>query len=91
MFKVAAVAFSAEAWADYDYWKSQPAKKLKRVDELIKAAMRSPLEGIGKPERLSSNYKGFYSRRIDDKNRLVYTYKDDVLVIAQCRFHYQDK
>ena len=88
---ITAIAFTPDAWEDYSYWKSQPAKKLKRVDDLIKAAMRSPMEGVGKPERLTSNYQGYYSRRIDDKNRLVYTYKDNVLVIAQCRFHYQDK
>ena len=85
------MAFTADGWQDYGYWKEQPAKKLKRVDELIKAALRSPLEGIGKPERLSANYQGFYSRRIDEKHRLVYTYTNQVLVIAQCRFHYLDK
>ena len=82
------VAFDASAWDDYQYIKQYNKKLSARIDELIKEAMRAPLEGKGKPERLVGDFAGFFSRRIDREHRLVYTYIDDYLVIAQCRFHY---
>lgn len=82
------VAFDANAWDDYQYFKQLDKKLSARIDELIKEAMRAPLEGKGKPERLVGDFAGFYSRRIDRKHHLVYTYIDGYLVIAQCRFHY---
>jgi toxin YoeB len=82
------IAFDNDAWEDYLYFKQYDKKLSARVDELIKEARRSPLEGKGKPERLVGDLSGFYSRRIDREHRLVYIYVDDVLIIAQCRFHY---
>lgn len=82
------VAFDASAWDDYQYFKQVDKKLSARIDELIQEAMRSPLDGKGKPERLVGDFAGFYSRRIDREHRLVYTYADGYLVIAQCRFHY---
>jgi toxin YoeB len=82
------VAFDSNAWDDYQYFKTTNKKLSERIDELIKESMRSPLDGKGKPERLVGDLAGFYSRRIDREHRLVYTYVDGYLVIAQCRFHY---
>ena len=66
------VLFTAEAWDDYLYWQTQDRKTLKRINQLIREAQRTPFEGIGKPEPLKANLSGFWSRRIDDVNRLVY-------------------
>lgn len=82
------IGFDAHAWEDYLYFKQHDSKLSARIDELIKEAQRSPLEGKGKPERLVGDLSGFYSRRINQEHRLVYTYVDGVLVIVQCRFHY---
>lgn len=59
------------AWADYLYWQTQDKKTLKRVNMLIKDIERNPYEGIGKPEPLKENLSGFWSRRIDEHNRLI--------------------
>jgi toxin YoeB len=82
------IAFDSNAWEDYQYFKATNKKLSERIDELIKEAKRSPLDGKGKPERLVGDLAGYYSRRIDREHRLVYTYVDGYLVIAQCRFHY---
>ncbi|MCP4426932.1 MAG: Txe/YoeB family addiction module toxin, partial [Chloroflexi bacterium] len=66
------LAWTDEAWSDYVYWQSQDRKTLKRINKLIKAAQRTPFEGIGKPEALTENLSGYWSRRIDQTNRLVY-------------------
>ena len=76
------------AWNDYLYWQDQDRKMLRRINILIRDALRNPFEGIGKPERLRENLRGFWSRRIDDTNRLVYTVDDDTLTIIACRYHY---
>lgn len=81
--------WTQSAWEDYLYWQSQDRKTLKRVNLLIQDAMRSPYSGIGKPEPLRENLAGFWSRRIDDTNRLVYTTDGDDLVIIACRYHYE--
>lgn len=83
--------WSDEAWEDYLYWQTQDKKTLKRINQLIKDIDRNSYEGIGKPEPLVRNLSGFWSRRIDEKNRLVYRIKDGNIEIAQCRTHYQDK
>ena len=77
------------AWSDYMYWQGQDKKTLKRINALIKDALRSPEDGIGKPEVLRENLSGFWSRRIDDVNRLVYVVEKDQLVIIACRYHYE--
>lgn len=80
--------FTTEGWADYLYWESQDKKTLKRVNQLIEAAARTPFEGIGKPEALKGNLAGCWSRRIDEQNRLVYQATDEDLVAISCRHHY---
>ena len=82
------IAWTEEAWEDYVYWQSQDRKTIKRINLLIKDVLRSPFEGIGKPEALRENLSGFWSRRIDDTNRLVYAVEDDKIVIISCRYHY---
>jgi len=83
------LTWTESAWEDYQYWQNQDRKTLKRINLLIQDAMRSPFEGIGKPERLRENLSGFWSRRIDDTNRLVYTMNGDDLVVIACRYHYE--
>ncbi|NCN23150.1 MAG: Txe/YoeB family addiction module toxin [Gallionellales bacterium CG_4_10_14_3_um_filter_54_96] len=83
------LAFTPAAWGDYFYWQGQDKKTLKRINQLINEAARSPFEGIGKPEPLRGDLSGFWSRRIDDVNRLVYQATDNELVIIACRHHYE--
>lgn len=78
-----------KAWDDYLYWQSQDKKTLKRVNQLIKDAERDPFSGIGKPESLKGDLSGFWSRRIDDTNRLVYRVNGNLLEILSCRGHYE--
>ena len=85
------IVFTSHAWADYTYWQSQDKKTLKRINALIEGAAREPFTGIGKPEALRGDLTGFYSRRIDDANRLVYQASDTELQIIACRYHYSDK
>ncbi len=82
------LAWTDEAWSDYVYWQSQDKKTLKRINKLINDTKRSPFEGIGKPEQLKENLSGFWSRRIDETNRLVYALSDSYLTIISCRYHY---
>ncbi|MEO6352886.1 MAG: Txe/YoeB family addiction module toxin [Burkholderiaceae bacterium] len=82
------ILFTTEAWEDYLYWQGQDKKTLKRINELIKSAQRTPFEGIGKPEGLRESLSGFWSRRIDDKNRLVYGATGTEIDIISCRHHY---
>ena len=89
--KINRVVFSINAFEDYKYWEAQDKKTLNRINALIADIARNGNEGIGKPELLKGNYQGFYSRRIDDKNRLIYKIETDVIVIIACKTHYQDK
>ncbi len=82
------LAWTDEAWKDYIYWQTQDKRPLKRINKLIKDIMRKPFEGIGKPEPLRENLSGFWSRRIDNINRLVYAVDDDFITIISCRYHY---
>lgn len=76
------------AWDDYLYWQSKDKKTLKRINMLIKDIQRSPFDGIGKPEPLKDNLSGLWSRRIDEKNRIVYFEKQGVIFIISCKNHY---
>lgn len=76
------------AWDDYLYWQSQDKKTLKRINSLIKDMQRSTFDGLGKPEPLKENLSGFWSRRIDDVNRIVYYEQDGIIYIVACRGHY---
>lgn len=82
------LAWTDEAWGDYVYWQGQDRKKIKRINKLISDTKRAPFEGIGKPEPLKENLSGFWSRRIDETNRLVYAVSDVHLTIISCRYHY---
>ena len=82
------LVFSPNAWADYIYWQTQDKKTLKRINTIIEATAREPFTGIGKPEPLRGDLTGYWSKRIDDVNRLVYQATDTELKIYACRFHY---
>lgn len=77
-----------EAWEDYLYWQQEDKKTLRRINLLIKDIERNGYVGIGKPEPLKENLSGWWSRRIDDTNRIVYRIRDGKLEIIQCRTHY---
>lgn len=84
--------WSDDAWEDYIYWQKQDRKTIKRINQLIKDIERNGcMEGIGKPECLTGDLQGEYSRRINDKDRLVYHMENGRLYIAHCRGHYGDK
>ena len=85
------ITFSESGFEDYKYWMNEDRKTLKRINALIDDIIRNGNNGIGKPEALKNNYAGFYSRRIDDKNRLVYRIEGEIILIIACRTHYQDK
>lgn len=80
-----------EAWEDFTYWLNQDKKMLKRIRILVQDIDRNGFTGIGKPEPLKGNLSGWWSRRIDDKNRLIYRIGIEQIEIAQCRSHYGDK
>lgn len=81
-----------EGWADYTYWQNQDRKTLKRINALIQDIERNGYDdGIGKPEPLRNNLSGWWSRRIDETNRLVYRLSNGAVEIAQCKGHYDDK
>lgn len=83
--------WSDTAWEDYLYWQTQDKKTLKRINALILDVDRNRYSGIGKPEPLKGSWSGFWSRRIDEQNRLVYRIRNNTIEIAQCRTHYADK
>jgi len=82
------VSWTLEAWNDYLFWQTQDRKTLKRINKLIRETLRTPFDGIGKPEPLKGSLSGYWSRRIDTSNRLVYAVDDHMLVIISCRYHY---
>lgn len=84
-------AWSDDAWEDFQYWLKQDKKTLKRILLILKDIDRNGYEGIGKPERLSGNLSAYWSRRIDNANRIVYRIENDVTKIVQCGSHYRDK
>ncbi|NCP80223.1 MAG: Txe/YoeB family addiction module toxin [Gallionella sp.] len=83
-----AIRFVPDAWESYLYWQEQDRKTLKRINLLIDGAVRDPFDGVGKPEPLRGDLSGYWSRRTDGVNRLVYRASDEELVIIACRFHY---
>jgi len=83
-------SWTDDAWEDYLHWQSQDKKTLKRINKLIKDIDRSPFAGIGKPEALTGKWQGYWSRRIDNANRIIYTVRDKQLIIVQCGGHYDD-
>ncbi|HUM83217.1 MAG TPA: Txe/YoeB family addiction module toxin [Lachnospiraceae bacterium] len=79
-----------EAWDDYLFWQSQDKKTLRRINALIKDIERNGNQGIGKPEPLKYEFQGYWSRRIDEANRLIYKISEGRILIAQCRSHYEN-
>ncbi|WP_010111584.1 Txe/YoeB family addiction module toxin [Acinetobacter sp. P8-3-8] len=82
------LSWTDEAWDDYLYWQSTDKQTLKRINALIKEIKRSPFDGMGKPEPLKHDLSGYWSRRIDKENRIVYKVASDSIIIAMCRYHY---
>jgi len=82
------LVFAEEAWDDYLHWQKTDRKRLARINTLIREAARTPFTGTGKPEPLKFALAGYWSRRIDDEHRMVYTVDGDALVIAQLRYRY---
>ncbi|MDR2727429.1 MAG: Txe/YoeB family addiction module toxin [Deltaproteobacteria bacterium] len=82
--------WTPNAWKDYVHWQEQDKKKLRRINALITAALRTPSEGEGKPEPLRFQLAGYWSRRIDQEHRLIYAWDEtaDTLTILHCRYHY---
>lgn len=76
------------AWEDYCYWQMQDKKTLRKINKLIKDIQRDKFSGEGKPEPLKENLCGWWSRRIDEENRLVYKAENDSIIIAACKGHY---
>ena len=85
------LSFMPQGWDDYLYWQTQDNKTFKRINLLIKDIYRNRYEGIGKPEPLKHDLSGYWSREIDDKNRIVYKITDTEVIILSCRTHYGDK
>lgn len=83
--------WSDDAWQDYVYWQNQDRKTLRRINLLIKDIDRNGYEGVGKPEPLRGNLSGWWSRRIDNDNRIVYRIRKGRMEIAQCGSHYRDR
>jgi len=84
------IQFSSKAWEDYLHWQQHDRKMLKKINALLEDISRGdPYDGIGKPEPLKHSFSGFWSRRINDEHRLVYRVCNEILQIAQARYHYQ--
>ena len=83
--------FSDDAWDDYLFWITQDKKTLRKINTLLKDIERNGNSGLGKPEPLKGNFSGYWSREIDEKNRLVYKIEDNIIKIIQCKNHYNDK
>lgn len=80
--------FSETGWEDYVYWQTEDRKTLKKINDLLKDIDRNGNTGIGKPEPLTGNLSGYWSRRINDKDRLIYKIDQNHIYIIACRYHY---
>lgn len=83
--------WSDEAWEEYLYWQTQDKKTLKRINRILEEIDRNGYQCVGKPEPLSGNLAGFWSARIDEKNRIVFRIYQGAVEIAQCGSHYRDR
>ena len=84
------ITFTENAWEDYIYWQTQDKKTLKKINSMLKEIQRNPFSGEGKPEPLKNTF-GDWSRRINHKDRLVYRIENNLILVKQCRSHYDDK
>lgn len=82
------LCFTPTAWDDYLWFQQHDRNLVRRINTLIKDTLRSPFDGIGKPEPLKADLAGFWSRRINDEHRLVYQVTATDLIIIACRYHY---
>lgn len=82
--------FTDIGWEDYLYWQTEDRKTLRKINTLLKDIERNGNEGIGKPEPLTGDLSGFWSRRINQKDRLIYALEMDQIIIIACRYHYDD-
>lgn len=85
------ILFNETGWEQFQYWLELDKKTLKKINKLLADISRNGNSGIGHPEALKGNLSGFWSREIDEKNRLVYNIVDEVITIIQCKNHYDDK
>lgn len=83
------IQWDIDAWNDYVYWQTQDKRTLKKINALLQDIVRSPFFGTGKPEPLKGNLTGFWSRRINEIDRIVYAIKDDTIIIIACKGHYE--
>ena len=83
------IIFSEQAWEDYQFWVVNDRKTLKRINQLIRDTARDPFLGVGKPEPLRHLLKSYWSRRISEEHRMVYCVKENQLMLAQLRYHYE--
>lgn len=83
-------AFTDIGWEDYLYWQTEDRKTLRKINTLLTDIERNGNEGIGKPEPLTGDLSGFWSRRINQKDRLIYALEMDQIIIIACRYHYDD-
>lgn len=81
--------FSDNAWEEYASWLTEDRKILKRINELLKDIERNGHKGLGKPEPLKHNFTGYWSRRITDEHRLIYSIDENNINIISCRYHYK--
>jgi toxin YoeB len=82
------LTFTPSAWDDYQWFVQHERKLVKRINQLLQDILREPFEGIGKPEPLKGDLSGYWSRRVSDEHRLVYTVKEAHVIVIACRYHY---
>lgn len=85
------IQFNEEAWEQFLYWMEQDKKTLRKINKLLADIEQNGNKGLGHPEPLKGNLSGFWSREIDEKNRLVYIIENDIITVIQCKNHYSDK
>ena len=83
------VQWDFDAWEEYCDWQRVNKAALKKINQLIRDILRDPFDGLGKPEPLKEDLSGFWSRRIDEENRLIYAVEQDAVVLISCKGHYE--